>query len=122
MTPMHTEEVGSVSNPTPRRPIQARGVDRRLRALKPEILALVESIIDSGVIEKGPHVAALAREFQQLCHAPNPPVPCDSGTDALQMALLVIGVGPGADVFGTPHYFLGTSSAWQVGVSTHIFP
>jgi len=121
MTPMHTEEVGSVSNPTPRRPIQARGVDRRLRALKPEILALVESIIDSGVIEKGPHVAALAREFQQLCHAPNPPVPCDSGTDALKMALLASGVGPGDEVLVPQLSFMSTASAVHEVGATPVF-
>ena len=69
MTRVYTEEVGSAGSPTPLRTIRARGVDCRLRALKPEILALVKSILDSGVIEKGPHIAALAREFQELCHA-----------------------------------------------------
>src|SRR5258708_19463800 len=83
-----TEEVGSAGSPTPRRPIRARGVDRRLRALKPEILALVESIIDGGVVEKGPHVAALAREFQQLCHAPNQPAPSHPAPDALTLTFL----------------------------------
>lgn len=86
------EEGGSAGSPTPRHPIRARGVAHRLRALKPEILALVERILDSGVIEKGPHVAALAHEFQQVCHAPHRPVPCDSGTDALKLALLASGI------------------------------
>src|SRR5260370_16531428 len=95
MMRVDTEEVGSAGSPTPRRPIRARGVDRRLRALKPEILALVESIIDGGVIEKGPHVAALAREFQQLCHPPNHPVPCHSGTNPPKMPFLARAVPPG---------------------------
>jgi len=49
MKQVYTEEAASLSIAAPRRPIRARGVDRRLRALKPEILALVESIIESGV-------------------------------------------------------------------------
>jgi len=121
MMRVDTEEVGSAGSPTPRRPIRARGVDRRLRALKPEILALVESIIDGGVIEKGPHVAALAREFQQLCHAPNQPVPCDSGTDALKMALLASGVRSGDEVLVPQLSFMSTASAVHEVGATPVF-
>lgn len=121
MMRVNTEEVGSADLPIPRRPIRARGVDRRLRALKPEILALVESILDSGVIEKGPQVAALAHEFQQHCHAPNQPVPCDSGTDALKMALLASGVGPGDEVLVPQLSFMSTASAVHEVGATPVF-
>ncbi len=115
------QRMRSTGSPTPLRTIRARGVDRRLRALKPEILALVESILDSGVIEKGPHVAALAREFQQLCHAPYQPVPCDSGTDALKMALLASGIGPGDEVLVPQLSFMSTASAVHEVGATPVF-
>jgi len=115
------QRMSSTGSPTPLRTIRARGVDRRLRALKPEILALVESILDSGVIEKGPHVAALAREFQQLCHAPQRPVPCDSGTDALKMALLASGIGLGDEVLVPQLSFMSTASAVHEVGATPVF-
>src|ERR1700694_2699196 len=62
--------------------IPARGVDVRLRALKWDILAAVEAILDSGIIEKGPYNKQLAQAFQAMCGAPYAGVPCDSGTDA----------------------------------------
>ena len=121
MIHIYQEEGGPAGSPTPRRTIRARGVDHRLRALKPEILALVESIIDSGVIEKGPHVAALAHEFQQFCHAPHRPVPCDSGTDALKLALLASGIGPGDEVLVPQLSFMSTASAVHEVGATPVF-
>ena len=115
------QRMRSTGSPTLLRTICSRGVDRRLRALKPEILALVESILDSGVIEKGPHIAALAREFQQLCHAPYRPVPCDSGTDALKMALLASGIGPGDEVLVPQLSFMSTASAVHEVGATPVF-
>lgn len=70
MTHVYTGEMGSLGNPTPRRPNRACGIDHCLRVLKPEILALVQSILDNGAIEIGLHVAALAREFQQCGDSP----------------------------------------------------
>ena len=115
----HTTVVPSSSAPTRR--ISSRGTAQRLRALKPEILALVEGILDSGVIEKGPYNQQLARRFQELCGAQNRGVPCDSGTDALKMALLASNIGPGDEVIVPELSFISTVSAVHEVGATPVF-
>lgn len=101
--------------------VPARGVDVRLRALKWDILAAVETILDSGIIEKGPYNKQLAQAFQAMCGAPYPGVPCDSGTDALKLALEACGIGPGDEVIVPELSFMSTVSAVHELGATPVF-
>jgi UDP-2-acetamido-2-deoxy-ribo-hexuluronate aminotransferase len=66
--------------------------------LKPEIDARIQTVLDHGRFINGPEIAELETalcEFSGCEHA----VGCASGTDALVMALMAAGVGPGDAVF-----------------------
>ncbi len=89
--------------------------------MKAEILALMSAILDSGIIEKGPYVRQLAAAFQAMCGAPHPGVPCDSGTDALKIALEALGIGPGDEVIVPELSFMSTVSAVHELGATPVF-
>ena len=65
------------------------------RGLEPELSAAVDACVDSGRYLLGPETEAFEAEFAAFCgrrHA----VAVASGTDALRLALVALGVGPRA--------------------------
>lgn len=92
--------------------MEFRDLKAQYQALKPEIDAGIQSVIDSTAFILGEPVAELERRLaeyvgRKYC------VTCGNGTDALQLALMVWGVGPGDAVFTSDFtYFAsaGTSS------------
>jgi dTDP-4-amino-4,6-dideoxygalactose transaminase len=67
----------------------------------------VARVIRSGWIIQGPEVAAFEAEFAQAVGAPHA-VAVSSGTAALELALRVLGVGPGDDVVTVSHSFIAS--------------
>jgi dTDP-4-amino-4,6-dideoxygalactose transaminase len=65
-----------------------------------EIEAVAETI-RSGWLTTGPRAAELERRFGELCGAPHV-LAVSSGTAALHLSLLALGVGPGDEVITTP--------------------
>jgi dTDP-4-amino-4,6-dideoxygalactose transaminase len=65
-----------------------------------EIDAVAETL-RSGWLTTGPRAAELERRFAELCGAPHV-LAVSSGTAALHLSLLALGVGPGDEVITTP--------------------
>jgi dTDP-4-amino-4,6-dideoxygalactose transaminase len=80
------------------------------RAIRPEIDAAVQRVLESGQYVLGPEVAAFEEEFAACCRAPHA-VAVNSGTSALHLALLAAGVGPGAEVVTVSFTFVATAAA-----------
>ncbi len=75
---------------------------------KKEIDAAVQGVLDSSRYVMGPEVKALEEElaaFTGTAHC----IACSSGTDALQLAMMALGIGPGDDVITTPFTFIATA-------------
>ncbi len=79
-------------------------------ALKSELLAKFSTALDNTAFCLGPEVEAFEREFAVYCETSHG-VAMNSGTSALHLALLALGVGPGDDVVTTPFTFVATSWA-----------
>ncbi len=79
-------------------------------ALRAEIEAALGRVLDSGVYVLGPEVAAFEEEFAASCEVAFA-VAVNSGTAALQLALLAAGIGPGDEVVTTPFTFIATACA-----------
>jgi dTDP-4-amino-4,6-dideoxygalactose transaminase len=78
--------------------------------VKPEIDAAISRVLESGEFVLGSEVAAFEREFATYCQAAEC-IAVNSGTSALHLALLAVGVGPGDEVITVPFTFIATVAA-----------
>ena len=78
--------------------------------LRGEISAAIEEVIDSGAFAGGPFVAGFEEDFAACCGC-RYAIGVGSGTDALWLALLASGVGPGDEVITVPNTFMATAEA-----------
>ena len=78
--------------------------------VKTELMAAVESVLDSGRYILGPEVQAFEREFAALCDVPLA-VGLANGTCALHLVLRAIGVTAGDEVITAPNSFLASASS-----------
>ena len=77
------------------------------RGLKTDIDARIHQVLDHGQYILGPEVAELEARLAsrlKVAHA----ITCSSGTDALLLALMALGIGPGDEVITTPFTFFAT--------------
>ncbi len=92
--------------------MQFRDLKAQYRVLKPEIDAGIKAVIDSSAFILGKPVAELEEKLAAYVGRKHC-VACGNGTDALQLALMIWGIGPGDAVFTSDFtYFAsaGTSS------------
>jgi dTDP-4-amino-4,6-dideoxygalactose transaminase len=90
------------------------------QALRHEIHEAVQQVLNSGRYLMGPNVQGLEEEMAQELgtrHA----VACASGTDALHLALLALGIGAGDEVITTPFTFAATAEAICYTGATPVF-
>lgn len=76
--------------------------------MRSEIDAAIAGVIDSGRFILGPEVAAFEDELAASCDA-GFAVGVSSGTDALLLALMALGVGPGHEVVTSAFTFFATA-------------
>jgi perosamine synthetase len=74
-----------------------------------EVSAAGRAIL-SGWVTQGPEVAAFEREFAAFVGAPHA-CAVSSGTTALHLALLAVGVGPGDEVITVSHSYIATANS-----------
>ena len=90
-------------------------VGRGNRPLRDEFLEAIARVVDSGRFLHGPEVKQLEDSVAQLTGAKHA-IACASGSDALLLALTVLGVGPGDEVIVPSFTFFATASAaWRLG-------
>lgn len=92
--------------------MQFRDLKAQYQALKPEIDAGIQAVIDSSAFILGKPVTELEGKLAEYVGRKHC-VACGNGTDALQLALMIWGIGPGDAVFTSDFtYFAsaGTSS------------
>lgn len=88
--------------------------------LRPAIDDAIERVLSHGKYIMGPEVAELEAALADFSGA-DQVVSCASGTDALVMALMVHGVGPGDAVFVPTFTFAATAEAVAILGATPVF-
>lgn len=78
------------------------------RPIREEILEVVTRVCDSQRFIMGPEIEGLERELAALLHVKHA-VGVASGTDALLIALMALGIGPGDEVITSTYSFFATA-------------
>ncbi|MFF7892611.1 DegT/DnrJ/EryC1/StrS family aminotransferase [Streptomyces sp. NPDC007907] len=86
---------------------------------EPEIAAAVR-VLRSGRVVQGPEVAAFEEEFSALV-AGRSCVAVNSGTSALHLSLLALGIGPGDEVVVPSFSFAATANAVRLAGAEPVF-
>src|ERR1039458_8656992 len=81
---------------------------RQYQPLAAEIIPILEKICASQQFILGRHVLEFERAAASYCNCAHA-VGVSSGTDALLLALMALGIGAGAEVITTPHTFFATA-------------
>ena len=79
-------------------------------AIKTEVNAAIQGVLDSCQFTLGSEVAAFEAEFAAYCHAQHG-IGVNTGTSALHLTLLAANIGPGDEVITVPFTFVATVSA-----------
>ncbi len=100
----------SVTRPATRTSIPQLDLHAQYTALKEEIQAALKRVCDSQRFILGPEGEALERELAAYCGVPHA-IGCASGSDALLLALVTIGVTHEHEVVTVPFSFFSTAGA-----------
>jgi dTDP-4-amino-4,6-dideoxygalactose transaminase len=91
-------------------PVPYLDLRAQLKPLRAELDAAIARTLDNCSFCLGPDVAQFEKDFAQFCGAQHA-LGFNSGTSALHVAMLLLGVGPGDEVITTPYTFIATSWA-----------
>lgn len=80
------------------------------RSIRGDILAALERVCENASFTLGEEVAKFEEEFAAYCNVRHC-VALNTGTSALHLALLAVGVQPGDEVITTPNTFIATAEA-----------
>ena len=103
------------SKPVPKIPVPLLDVGRQNSPLRDQIDRAIGKVLDSGRFVLGPECGQLEQRIASYSHAVSA-VGCASGSDALLLALMCYGIGPGDEVILPSYTFFATASAvWRLG-------
>ncbi len=80
------------------------------RQLKPEIDRRIQAVLDHGAYVMGPEVAELEAALAAFTGSRHC-ITVSSGTDALLIAMMALGIVPGDEVITTPFSFIATAES-----------
>jgi len=90
------------------------------RALKPSVDARIQKVLDHGQYIMGPEVAELEQRLAAYVGARHC-ITCASGTEALLIALMALGIGPGDEVITSPFTFVATAEMIVLAGATPVY-
>lgn len=100
--------------------MQFRDLKAQYHALKPEIDAGIQAVIESSAFVLGKPVTELENKLAEYVGRKHC-VTCGNGTDALQLALMVLGVGAGDAVFTSDFTFFASAGTSSILGATPVF-
>ena len=106
-----------MSNPAEPMSVPALDLKAQYLTIRDEIDRAVRGVVESQYFILGPEVAQFEAEAAAYCEAPHA-VGCASGSDALLLPLMALGLGQGDEVVTSPYSFFATAGAiWRTGAT-----
>lgn len=90
-------------------PVPLLDVSRANQPIRQELIDALAAVVDSGRFLFGPEVGALEAEVAKLSQVGHA-IGCASGSDALLLALMALGIGPGDEVIVPSFTFFASVS------------
>lgn len=95
--------------------VPALNLREQYDSIRDEIEPVVRRVIESQMFVMGPEVKELENELAIYCGVKYG-IGCASGTDALLLPLMALGIGSGDEVITSPYTFFATAgSIWRTG-------
>jgi UDP-2-acetamido-2-deoxy-ribo-hexuluronate aminotransferase len=88
-------------------PLQMVDLKRQYQRIKEDVDTAIQHVVESAAFISGPDVHAFASEFASYHQVPYV-IPCANGTDALQIALMALGLQPGDEVITPSFTYIAT--------------
>jgi dTDP-4-amino-4,6-dideoxygalactose transaminase len=85
-----------------------------------EISGAIRDVIENNAFAGGPFVERFEEDFAAYCNS-SYAIGLGSGTEALWLTLMALGVGPGDDVITVPNTFMATAEAITYTGATPVF-
>ena len=89
------------------RKLQMVDLKRQYEKIKPEVDSAIQRVIDNTAFIAGEDVKLFARELEAYLGVKHV-IPCANGTDALQIALMALGLKPGDEVITPSFTYIAT--------------
>ena len=100
--------------------IQFIDLKAQYKALKPRIDARIQAVLEHGAYVNGPEVVELEKELAKYTGAPYA-LSIASGTDALLVPLMALGIGAGDEVITTAFSFIATAETIVLSGATPVY-
>ncbi len=93
---------------------------RQYHNLQKEIDGAIREVLESGAYVMGPKLKQFEQELAAYCEMKES-VGVNSGTDALWLVFMALGIGPGDEVITVPNTFFATAEAIWIAGATAVF-
>jgi dTDP-4-amino-4,6-dideoxygalactose transaminase len=100
--------------------VEFYGHVRQYHNIQKEIDANIKQVLESGAYVMGPMLKQLETELAQY-HGTKYAIGVGNGTDAIWLALMALGVGPGDEVITHANTFFATAEAIWIAGATAVF-
>ena len=87
----------------------------QLEKIKPSIDRVINEVLSTAQFINGPEVKAFQSELQEYLGVKHV-IPCANGTDALQIALMSLGLRPGDEVITPSFTYIATTEVIALGL------
>lgn len=87
--------------------LQMVDLKRQYQEIKPEIDSAIQNVLESAAFIAGPDVKHFSTELAEYLGVKHV-IPCANGTDALQIALMALGLKPGDEVITPSFTYIAT--------------
>src|SRR5215216_7217225 len=102
------------------RPIQMVDLKLQYQKIKSEVDAAVLKVLESSAFINGPQVQSFATNLAEY-HKVKNVIPCANGTDALQIAMMALGLQPGDEVITPSFTYIATTEVIALLKLTPVF-